>query len=97
MHDVPSYHIAKEGMLSYLVPCACLQNSRKVILSHWQRETLMLPVVVPLIENKDPQPHIIVGDKAFPLNPLKQSGYCMYYLLSHSEALRLPTQCLCFI
>jgi hypothetical protein len=78
-------------ILSSLYACRTPSN---VMLCHWHREALMLPVV-PLIENEDLQPHSIVGDKVFPLNPLKHSGYYMYHLLSHSEALHLPTKCLC--
>jgi hypothetical protein len=85
-------HTRNVVKLSSLHACRTLSN---VMLCHWQRETIMLPVVVPLIENEDLQRHSIVGDKAFPLNLLKHSGYYMYHLPSHSEALHLPIQCQC--
>jgi hypothetical protein len=34
-----------------------------------QNETLILPADVPFTENGEPQPHVVVGDEAFPLKP----------------------------
>jgi hypothetical protein len=88
MCDIPSYHIGKQVILSYLVPCMLRRTPSNVMLCHCQKETLMLPVVIPLIETEDLQPHSIVEDKAFHLNPLKHSGY---YTCFHIQMLYICT------